>query len=403
MQATPRAPARVHLVYLAVIAVLVTIVVVVVASTVRARQRLEGAVAMFGDKVRASLPRAGALKQAPPTDPATLRTFSDYRREVDALIARAADLDEFGPPSRLAGACAKALRGGKRVRSVILIEVARATAAQRAQQAAAAGKPAPTPADVSEVALFIEYVHAASLVIDDLPAFDNDLTRRGRPSLHAEEGQAVAQMAALSLIAAAFQNVCRQVDWLRDHCPEISNVDRIGTRICSMASQALGARGAAGGQYLDVSPADVAQREHGPDAVIGLMRMKTACLFEIATVVGWLAAGGEPASAEALRGVGRDVGMAFQIADDIGDMERDAARAAEGRPAWNFATIYGREAAVRNVESHLAAAAAALRQQGLWSPFWDELGDKVRGMMVDDAAPAAIELPVAVEQAAAHS
>jgi geranylgeranyl diphosphate synthase type II len=397
---------RSHVVYLATIAVLIIAVVYASAKAVRAHRVMTEVEARFGlnDVIRSSLPRKGGepLRKSTAADLLRPRTFDQYRREVDALLERAQALEEFGGQTQLSEACSKALIGGKRLRAIILLEVARAASIRRleAHRNNARARPGdePTPVDAGEVALFVEYIHSASLVIDDMPAFDNDLLRRGRPSLHAEMGPAIAQLAALSLIAAGFQNVCRQLDWIRDNCPEIQNVDRIGTRICNDVSRALGAMGAAGGQCMDISSAETLQQEYGPDAVAELMYLKTATFFEIATVAGWLTAGGSPEQTTVLRDVGRHVGTAFQIADDIGDMARDAARAAQGRasdqalgPAercqtggWNFANEYGRDVAQREVERNLKGARLLLTQVGCWTPLWeDELYPAIRAMMVD--------------------
>lgn len=380
---------RGHVIYLAVIAVLIVVIVYAAAKAIRAGKVLAEVETRFGlnSVVRSSTPRPGGEPLRRLTAEAVLRPrkYEEYRREVDSLLERAQSLQEFGEPTRLAAACASALRGGKRLRAVILLEVARATAA--ATRRGREGEET-TPVDAAEAALFVEYLHAASLVIDDLPDFDNDATRRGRPSLHAEVGPAVAQMAAISLVAAAFQNVCRQIDWIRDNCPEVKNVDRIGTRVCSDVSRAIGAMGAAGGQYMDVSSPEELAREHGPDAVAELMYRKTATFFEIALIAGWLVAGGAPEQVEVMRDIGRCVGTAFQIADDIGDMERDAARATQGKPGWNFANVYGREVARREVERNLNGARLLLGQCRLWTPLWgDEIYPLIRAMAGPDAAP----------------
>jgi len=371
-----------------------------VGKACRARRVLSALEARFGSLVavaraggglsglRAAPARREPLRRATGADLLRERSFDEYRREVDALVARAGALGEFGPPSRLAAACGAAVAGGKRLRAIILLEVARATSLQRRAAARAAGTAPPAPADAADAALLIEYLHAASLVVDDLPEFDDDAVRRGQPSLHAAVGPAVAQMAAFSLVAAALQNACRQVDWVRDHCPEVGNPDRIGTRLCSEVCRALGAEGAAGGQCMDIaSPADLF-RDHGPDAVAELMWRKTATFFEVATVGGWLAAGGAPGHEAALREVGRHVGTAFQVADDLGDAAEDAARRAAGKAGWNYANVYGRDAAAAAVEDHLARARAGLERRRLFTPLWGEIYGQVRAMAAA-AAPAA--------------
>ena len=116
---------------------------------------------------------------------------------------------------------------------------------------------------------------------------DNDDTRRGKDTVHVKTSPAIAQMAALSLVSAAFQDVCRQIDWIRDNCPEFKNVDRIGTRLCHDISQAIGAMGAAGGQFMDTSlTEDELFETHGEEAILEIMQLKTATFFEIAFLTG---------------------------------------------------------------------------------------------------------------------
>lgn len=336
-----------HTLYLATITVLIVIIAVTAITT----------------KVHLNTIQAAVSRQIslPPFIPGA-RTYAQYRADIDGLIEHAHN--DFGPiNTKLSTACRTALQGGKRLRAIILCEIARMASVGR------------QTCDPREATLFIEYVHTASLIIDDSPAFDNDLTRRDRPALHAEVGTAVAQMAALSLVAAGFHNICRQIDWIRSRCHYI-NADQIGTLVCATISQALGASGAARGQYMDISPI----HEFGADAVAELLYLKTATFFEMATVVGWLIAGGSSVQIPMLRDIGRHVGIAFQVADDIGDMASDASRALEGKPGWNFANIYGLDAALIEVEFNLKSAEIALKRCACWTPLWIEIYDKVRNM-----------------------
>ena len=357
-----------HAIYLAIIAVLIIGLVAAGAFAVRLRHVLNEIRSRYGlsGDTRASL--APRLELSRAANRALPRSLADHKKDIDTLVDSAIAGGEFESHTVLGKACADALRGGKRIRGAILLEVARVAGRGRV--------------DASEAALFIEYLHAASLVIDDTPAFDNDSVRRGRPAIHAATNPAVAQMAALAILAAAFQNVCRQIDWIRDHLPELGNPDRIGTRICSLASQAIGGFGAAGGQYMDISDAASLEREFGPDAIAELIYRKTATFFEIATTTGWLVAGGDPREISTVREIGRLIGIAFQIADDVGDAERDARRAASGKPGWNFANEYGRDVAAREVERNIRGARLLLAQTKLLTPLWsDEIFPAIRAMM----------------------
>lgn len=371
-----------HALYLAIIAVLVLVIVVAGARAIRANRMMREVEERFGlrAEVRSALPRDEPLRELSAKDLLRERTFDEYRKEVDGLVERALELGEFGKKeNRLTSACAHALRGGKRLRPIIIMEVARAATLAR-QKGAKEDDPPVDVVDPADAALFIEYLHTASLVIDDLPAFDDDDERRGQAAVHVEANPAVAQMAALSLVSAAFQDISRQIDWIRDNCPEFKNVDRVGTRLCHDVGQAIGALGAAGGQFMDssLSP-DELFAQHGEGAVLEIMQLKTASFFEISFLTGWLIAGGSAEGAVDIRRAGRHFGTAFQIADDIGDMAQDAARRAAGKPGWNFANEYGAEAATRAVSQNLNACRLLLEEKQLYTPLWREIYKKVWG------------------------
>lgn len=360
-----------HAVYLAIIAILILITIFTSAKAVRAHKIMTDIEIRYGihESIVAAIPRSSPLRQMTTTDLLHPRTFAQYQKEVDGLISRAHVLEEFGNNTQLSEACRKALVGGKRIRAIILLEITRAASLRTRIT---------LPVDAGEAALFIEYIHSASLVIDDLPMFDNDMMRRGGPSLHADMGSATAQMAALALMSGALQNLCRQVDWINANCPEIKNIDRIGMRLCSLTSRTMGAFGASGGQLLEMSPEDWTDDN---DIVVRVAAMKTASLFELAVGVGWLVAGGDSESLEQMILIGRHLGLAFQIADDIGDMAEDAARATPARPDANYANRYGQDIAHIDLARHLRGAELVLRRERLWTPLWeDELYPAVRAM-----------------------
>lgn len=334
-------------------------------------RRLTGGLFPSGGAGPAAPARAEPLRGGPGRE----RGLAARAAEVDALVERAFELGDFGAEPELVGACRLALAGGKRLRSAAVLEIA---------CAAAEGRGLP-PVDAAEAALAVEYLHAASLVIDDLPAFDGDLVRRGRPSVHAAAGGAVAQMAAAALVAAAFLGVCRQVDWLRARFPGAA-VDAVGTRLCAIVAECCGALGAASGQLLDSA------RGLAPELAARVAFQKTAPFFDAAFAAGWLSGGGGAGPAlEAVRAAGSSFGFAFQVADDLGDQAADARR---GAP--NYAGAVGRAEAERVVAANLNAAGAHLRELGLWGAFWSEGAfPAVWGM----CAPAAAEIREEVEAA----
>jgi geranylgeranyl diphosphate synthase type II len=174
-----------------------------------------------------------------------------------------------------------ALVGGKRVRAVICLAIA---------EAAAVEADAALPAAAS-----LELVHAFSLVHDDLPALDNDAERRGRPSVWAEYGEAIAILAGDALLAEAFRLA------LSYPSPEVGR---------ELAQATLGM---IGGQYLDITGST-------PDEVT-LHKLKTGCLFSASVGLALWAAGVPEREQPPWRAFGDELGLLFQIVDDILDAD----------------------------------------------------------------------------------
>ena len=214
-------------------------------------------------------------------------------------------------------------------------------------------------AGVAELAAAVEVVHAYSLVHDDLPCMDNDDLRRGRPTTHRAFDVGTATLAGYQMVA-------------------------LGARVldAGMAALALelfraaGAGGMIGGQALDLE----AEGRRLPAASLeDVHRRKTGALIAAACVIGGLAAGAPRGACEALRGYGADVGLAFQIYDDVLDATAtsDQLGKTAGKDAAfaksTFVTLLGVGAARAEAERLAARAVDRLRQAGLASPTLAEL------------------------------
>ena len=230
-----------------------------------------------------------------------------------------------------------ALSPGKRLRPLVALATgAIARAPQRA---------------VMPVAVAVELVHAASLVLDDLPSMDDAKRRRGRPALHVTYGVSTAELASVALLCRAFEILAT--------APEVPAGGR--ARLVSELSRAVGADGCCGGQAADLSadPARLSLEE-----LESIHARKTGALFVAAVRGGAIAGGASDADLELLTVFARNLGLAFQITDDLLDLEgipeilgkdtlRDTHRA-------NFATLFGADAARRLVDELLEAAVSAL-------------------------------------------
>ncbi|MFG1350494.1 polyprenyl synthetase family protein [Xanthobacter autotrophicus] len=209
-------------------------------------------------------------------------------------------------PERLMAAMRHgALGGGKRLRPFLVMESAAlfGLPAERAVTAAAA----------------IECIHCYSLVHDDLPAMDDDDLRRGRPTVHRAYDEATAILAGDGLLTLAFDLLAGE-----DAHPDAA----VRIALVRALARAAGIGGMVGGQMLDLAAegrfsggAPLALAE---DAIRDLQAMKTGALLAVAVEAGALLGGATVAEREALLGYGRALGAAFQIADDILDVEGTA-------------------------------------------------------------------------------
>lgn len=237
-----------------------------------------------------------------------------------------------------------ALGGGKRLRPRLVLAVA-----------AAAGATGAALDLALHTACAVELIHCASLVHDDLPCFDDAATRRGRPTVAARFGEAMAILAGDALLARAF-------DLLSEAPPELAHR---ALRILRLLGDAVGSRaGLIGGQSLELCEATSGVRAAAPphEHLARYHAMKTASLFRVAAEAGATAA--EAGDIRAWGEVGRCIGLAYQLADDLYDAQRREADkpvgrdAALGRP--NAALLHG----AGSVSQSLAAMLEEARE---WS------------------------------------
>lgn len=229
-----------------------------------------------------------------------------HRRRVDGALEQWLP-DPREPPQRLHKAMRYAvLGGGKRVRATLVYAAA---------EAAGAG-----PQGVDSPACAVELIHAYSLVHDDLPAMDDDDFRRGRTSCHRAFDEATALLAGDALQTLAFEVLCS------DSIPMMPAERRC--RMLEILSRASGSRGMAGGQAIDLASVGKALTL---DELEQMHRRKTGALIRAAVQLGALCAGADDATMGRLDAYGNCVGLAFQIQDDLLDIESDAVAADGGR------------------------------------------------------------------------
>ncbi len=255
-----------------------------------------------------------------------------HRIEQALATALSAQQGADGPP-RLAQAMQDAVfPGGARIRPLLTLAIAQACGADDLGLAAAAGSA-------------IELMHCASLVHDDLPCFDNALTRRGRPSVFAAHGERLAVLAGDALIVTAFQSLASA---------GCGAPERLALLLQTLAGAVGAPAGIIAGQAWECEPRV---------ALAAYQRAKTGALFVAATVAGAQAAG---MAAEPWRALGEWLGEAYQVADDIRDVAGDpdtlgkptGQDAAHGRPS--SAAELGLSGAIQHFDQLIAAASAAI-------------------------------------------
>jgi geranylgeranyl pyrophosphate synthase len=288
---------------------------------------------------------------------------ADSTPDVDGFLARAREATDAaleaalpdlmrGAPAGLREAVAYAVLGsGKRFRPGLVL----------AAYETAGG----TDAAIADIAGAVEIVHAYSLVHDDLPCMDNDDLRRGRPTLHRAMGVGTATVAGFAMVpiaAAAMERGSRRLGLGPATARDLSGV----------LFRAAGGGGMIGGQVMDLLAGG---RDVTRAFVEDLERRKTGALIAASVEIGATAAGAAGDVRRAYRRYGEDVGLAFQIADDVLDLTATSSQLGKtpgkdaklGKPTWPV--LMGVEAASREAERLAERAVARLEQAGVSSPL----------------------------------
>lgn len=226
-----------------------------------------------------------------------------YLKERKILVDKA--LKKFMPePSGLAGDVIKAMNytlfaGGKRIRPALCMAGSEAVGG--------------SADDVVPVACAIELIHAYSLIHDDLPVMDNDDFRRGKPTNHKVFGEAVALLAGDGLLTLAFNLMAR-------YGVEKKGEKKALLRVIDLISSAAGYKGMVGGQVVDIT---CEGRDPDPTVVEYIHTHKTGALIAASVTAGTILAGGSKEEAQSINRYGKQIGLAFQIGDDILNIEGD--------------------------------------------------------------------------------
>ena len=296
--------------------------------------------------------------------------LGDLRAIVDDALARALPGEGQAPAIILDAMRYSLLAGGKRLRPALALAAADAIAERRGEPAGDA-RACALPA-----AIALELIHTYSLIHDDLPAMDDDSLRRGRPTSHVMFGDGLAILAGDGLLTEAFailgERRSRLVPARGPHATDARKLDAL-----LAIARGAGPWGMVGGQAIDLHAAGKTP-ESAPGARAldaGALRdmhlRKTGALMQAAVFAGGLLAGADDVEARALQGYGFEVGLAFQIVDDLLDVEGSNAAlgktagkdAAAGKPT--YPSLYGLEESRRLAAACVDRALVALEGASL--------------------------------------
>jgi len=293
-------------------------------------------------------------------------SFEDWMHGRLALFERAADvaLPPVGRvPTRLHEAMRyAALGGGKRVRPLLAYAAAELGGDGKGQQ--------PGPGAHS-VAMAVEFVHVYSLIHDDLPCMDDDMLRRGKPTVHVAYDEATAMLAGDALQAEAFRVIA-----------DSPLAAEMRARLVSTLAHAASTEGMCGGQAIDL---DAVGKRLTLDELEQMHRMKTGALLAAAVRMGAAVGGADAATAAAAGDYGRALGLAFQIVDDVLDVEgtaetlgKTAGKDARGNKP-TYVSVLGLDAAKARAKQLHREALAALGSLDARARRLRELADFIVG------------------------
>ncbi len=237
------------------------------------------------------------------------------------------------------------LDGGKRVRPLLVLAAAESVDGHReaALRAACA----------------VELIHAYSLIHDDMPCMDNDVLRRGKPTVHVQFGEAQAMLAGDAMQALAFEVLTP---------PDAGVPSGLQARLCSLLARSAGHAGMAGGQAIDLASIGLPL---GEQALRDMHQRKTGALLQASVLMGAVCGDCSPLAWDALADYGHALGLAFQVVDDILDVTQESETLGKtaGKDMDNnkptYVTVLGLDAARRHAAELRDEAQAALARSGL--------------------------------------
>jgi geranylgeranyl diphosphate synthase type II len=219
--------------------------------------------------------------------------------------------------------------------------------------------------------LLVEYLHTASLLIDDLPCMDNAKTRRNNPATHVKFGESVTQLSSVVLLSLAMDALNLGFNTCEEKKQKMINV---GMLLFSKLSKILGNDGIAGGQLLDLALAnkDICNEKIDLNEMI---IKKTGALFELSFIVGWLFGEGDPDKIDVLKETSIYFSMIYQILDDLEDVDEDSNNTERSK---NYVITNGKEKSIKDCYMYINKFKMEMIKLNIYSDYFKELMNYVK-------------------------
>ncbi len=246
------------------------------------------------------------------------------------------------------------LDGGKRLRPLLVLASCEAVAGN-------------THAAL-RAAVAVELIHAYSLVHDDMPCMDNDVLRRGKPTVHVQFGEAQAMLAGDAMQALAFEVLTPTPGEASSFGGSGEVPPQLQARLCALLARSAGHAGMAGGQAIDLASVGLVLDEA---TLRDMHRRKTGALLQASVLMGAACGACAPAAWQALSDYGAAIGLAFQVVDDILDVTQASetlgktAGKDQGSDKPTYVSVLGLQAARRHADALRGQAQDALVRSGL--------------------------------------
>lgn len=274
-------------------------------------------------------------------------SITEYRTHIlDAILSDIHNFESLQEPALYA------LTDGKRWRSILCLQL---------------GQQLDPRINLMPLALAVEYLHCASLILDDMPTFDNDDIRRGKESVHKKYGEGTAQLLILALIAQSYKNIYKQLGELKSKRNDVEiglTANIIYNKIAGMMMNAIS------GQHIDLQALKL-PKSLTNEQLIEICRKKTASFFEMTTFCTGAICGRYGNELELIGLLGQKIGIAYQIADDISDFESDHEK---GKDKINIAHLDFQNAQ-QELNQYKNDILLLLQRLNLECPFWNEYLD----------------------------